>query len=191
MNKKLAVVLAALMMLSTTTFLAAGSPVSNDVTVETEGVTISTTETVEMDATTATTIITQYADTAVEAEDVTPVAVFVIDENSVMPADKKVTFTVEGVVDGDNVIALHLYNNEWVERAASVVNGKVVVNFGDAEHFSPIIIAKVETTTATTTTPYNGAHFATTLPKTGAVAVLPVAAMACLAGAVACGRKEK
>lgn len=30
-----------------------------------------------------------------------------------------------------------------------------------------------------------------TLPKTGAVAVLPVAAMACLAGAVVCGRKEK
>lgn len=198
MKKGLAVVLAALMMLSATTFLAAESPVNNDVEVKTEGVTIDENAGVTMTPTVVKTIFSQpTTKTTVKADDVTPVAVFVIDDSSVMPADKKVTFAVEGVTATDKVVALHFYDGVWVERAAEVVNGEVVVNFGDATHFSPIIIAKVAPQQwqiwGSHEIPVDGTTAApeATLPKTGAVAVLPVAAMACLAGAVVCGRKEK
>lgn len=180
--KKLAVVLAALMLLSTTTFLAATSPVGGIVS-ETTGVAVKEQTITDSEAVDA--MLEVVSDEEVEAWTV-------VELEGTVPADGKVTLAVEWVEEGDSIVALHFYNNTWVERPASVVNGKVVVDFSGAEHFSPVIIVKV---TPATLYPYLVNPYApagtTTLPKTGAVAVLPVAAMACLAGAVVCGRKEK
>lgn len=185
MKKKLAVVLTALMMLSTSTvFLAAGSP-DTGVKAETAGVEVTASETTEAEAKEAVVKVVEKAN----AE--TTEVVAVVELNGEVPEDGKVTLSVDGIEDGDDVVALHFYDGAWVERPASVVDGKVVVDFSGAEHFSPVVIAKVAAESNFyywVASPYGNA---TTLPKTGAVAVLPIAAMACAAGAVVCGRKEK
>lgn len=184
MNKKLAVVLAALMMLSTTTFLAAESPVAG-VTSETESVTVAAPTVTDSE------VVDAVEAVGAEEEDVVAVVELTLKDGETMPTT--VTLTVAGVEDGDAIKALHKYDGVWVERPAKVVDGKVVIDFTGADHFSPVIIVKVDATEGNNiyywlASPYGAAA---TLPKTGAVAVLPVAAMACLAGAVACGRKEK
>ena len=182
--KKLAVVLAALMMLSTTTFLAAGSPVGG-ITSDTAGVVVKEQTVTDSEAVDA--ILDVVDEDEVDAWTV-------VELEGAVPADKKVTLTVAWVGANDTVKALHKYDGTWVERPATVVNGKVVVDFTGADHFSPVVIVKVvPVTSGAIEEIVNGpvAGATATLPKTGAVAVLPVAAMACLAGAVVCGRNEK
>lgn len=160
--KKLAVVLAALMMLSTTTFLAAGSPVGG-VTSETTGVTVSEQTVTDSEA------VDAILDNGIKEDDVE--AWTVVELTGTVPADGKVTLDVTWVEAGDTVKALHFYDNAWKERPATVVNGKVVVDFTGAEHFSPVVIVKV--TPAPNMYYWLASPFNTAakLPKTGAVVV--------------------
>lgn len=183
MNKKLAVVLAALMMLSTTTFLAAGS-ISTTVTCEDENVVITTvSDEVKAEA---------EAKAAVEVGAGT-VVLDVVDVEG--EENVPMTLKIAGVKAGDVVYALHdCADHGWEVVDTKTGNGTVTFAL---HSFSTVAFVKVVATAPTTggvieeivNGPVLGATPA--LPKTGAVAVLPVAALACLAGAVACGRKEK
>lgn len=216
MKKRLAVVLAALMMLSTTTFLAVESPntnVSSDVATVTE---VSDATVIAAAPAAATALVGENATVAkvVEVTAAIDPAVGYID----------VPFTVTGFATGETLDVLHWNGTNWDNspEVLSFANGQAVVRFTS---LSPVAFVKVaapatpatpapqpeEKEEASALPPYNpnvwpwneiiareeaakaaqNAATDATLPKTGAVAVLPFAAMACLAGAVVCGRKEK
>ena len=213
MKKRLVVVLAALMMLSTTTFLAVESP-STNVTVKLfkgpEGVVLST------DTNTAD--LQNYLDDAAEAAaeanaDIVAMIDFDI-QNNTSGAAIEITVEIPVLTQGDTVNVYHY--DTLIATTTAGTNGSVTFNTPSG---SPFYFAKVATSapqpstndTTATLPPYNpnvwpwneiiareeaakaaqNAATDATLPKTGAVAVLPFAAMACLAGAVVCGRKEK
>lgn len=216
MKKRLAVVLAALMMLSTTTFLAAGSPVT---TVDPVTPNVQVTEVAAGTETAA----APAAATALVGENAT-VAKVVNVTAAIDPAVGfiDITFTVTGFAAGETLDVLHWNGTNWDNspEVLAFANGQATVRF---TNLSPVAFVKVAaaapapapqpSTNETTATlpPYNpnvwpwneiiareeaakaaqNAATDATLPKTGAVAVLPFAAMACLAGAVVCGRKEK
>lgn len=236
MKKRLAVVLAAIMMLSCTTVLAAPS-IQTDVAVDNVVASDGSTVTVTADTSAnATTELTQNLEAATDevAESVVVTGeaevevevVAMVKLTGTVPTNGSVDVTVEvnGVTAGEEFTVAHKKTSGAWEtlRGVSNANGKVTIE-GITE-FSPFYIAKVTVTPVapapapqpeadkeeSTLPPYNpnvwpwneiiareeaakAAQNAAdaTLPKTGAVAVLPVAAMACLAGAVVCGRKEK
>lgn len=89
----------------------------------------------------------------------------------------KVTFDVTGVVAGEKIYLLHeKANGTWeVIHPDKVEDGKVTATF---KSFSPVAVVKVPASA--------------TLPKTGApLAVLPIVALVCAAGAAGCARKVK
>lgn len=204
MKKRLAVVLAALMMLSTSTVFMAAESNATDVKVNyitQDGVAVEftvaeTTEAVvtEAEAEVATKVTTDEATSAeiLAAVDISLPAGMV----SMPTGGLDLTIDVAGVKAGDNIVVLHKAATGWELIApVSVADGKVVAHFNS---LSPVVIVKVtEEAPAADNSIYYwlaspfGAATTATLPKTGAVAVLPVAALACLAGAVVCGRKEK
>lgn len=213
MKKKIAVLLTAVMMLSCSTmFLAAGS-VSTDVkvptTVKTESGAV-VTVTANTDTTVAEAnlsvaedvlvdIIKEDAEVAKVAKDAEVFAM--VDIDAVIPDGESIelTFTLPGVEDGQYVVVMHYDEVEgeidtyWL---AEVVNGTVTI--GDVTSCSPFYFAKA---TAPAQQPVQGGQIwgsheipttgAATLPKTGAPVVLPFAALACVAGAVVCGRKSR
>lgn len=89
-----------------------------------------------------------------------------------------ITFLVDGIKASDDgkIFILHEKDNGyWETISAKVEEGKVTATFSS---LSPVAIVKVADT-------------ATTLPKTGAPVVLPVVALICAAGAAGCAKKVK
>lgn len=237
MKKRLAIVLAALMMLSTTTVLANPS-IDTDVEVDSaitsggSGVSVNV-ENSDEATTKLTTNLENVADevakdvVVADGAKVEVKVVAMVSLTGYVPNGETVdvTVTVTSAKEDDVFTVAHLKDNgEWENlRGVSTEDGYVTIE--GITSFSPFYITKVTVTAAapapapqpstneTTATlpPYNpnvwpwneiiareeaakaaqNAATDATLPKTGAVAVLPFAAMACLAGAVVCGRKEK
>lgn len=189
MNKKLAVVLAALMMLTSTTFLAneSGNTVDNSLT---DGYVAN-----DISAIVPEDVVEEAEELAVGTTDKKAELLAVYDVQG--ETGKPVKVAVAGVKKGDNIVVLHWDVDAQKWESASVSN--VIVEDGAVTatyaKLSPVAFVKVTAAVAggvieeLVNGPVLGATPA--LPKTGAVAVLPVAALACLAGAVACGRKEK
>ena len=102
---------------------------------------------------------------------------------------------VANVKAGDTVVVLHILadGTDEVLDAEVVADGEIIIK--GVKSFSPFYIMKVtEVPAQGVTWPIYGSPAATpetTLPKTGAPVVLPFAALACVAGAVVCGRKAK
>lgn len=231
MKKKIAVVLAALMMLSCTPVFAAGS-VSTDVDVEIEhDEDMDVSGILQIDPAQDSSAMTelkanQEAGTTVankvvaEGKKAEVVAMVIMQGN--IPDGKEISliFTVNGVQVGDKIVVSHLRsdNGKWETFDGNVIAaGKVKID--GVDNLSPFYIAKVVDdpdyvpapennlndlsnilhhysstaaaagNTTTTTTPV--VDSTATLPKTGAPVVLPFAALACVAGAVVCGRKAK
>lgn len=180
--KKLAALLAALMVLSCgTTVLAANSATAEDLSKE-----------VKAEATTA--VDASGAAVKVELKATTPEVkeaavkeavakekgsqVVALVEVSVPAGTGKVsiTFDVPSVKAGDKLYLLHQKADKtWeVIHPDKVVDGKVTATFTS---LSPVAIVEVPADT--------------TLPKTGAPVVLPVVALICAAGAVGCAKKVK
>ncbi|MBQ6811735.1 MAG: hypothetical protein IJP06_01345 [Agathobacter sp.] len=209
MKKSLAVVLAALMMLSTTTFLAneSGNSADNSLTPGYKAEEVATPAEIQTKA--LETALKEVSDVDVETAEI--LAIYDI----IGTPGNPVTVAVPDVNKGDIVVVLHWDYVAQVWESASVSNvvvedGKVTATYAA---LSPVAFIKVTEAKAATPTlpPYNpnvwpwneiiareeaakaAQNVATdaTLPKTGAVVVLPFAAMACLAGAVVCGRKSK
>lgn len=96
----------------------------------------------------------------------------------------KVTFNLEGVKAGENIVLLHQKHDGTWETIIpdSVGDGEITATFTS---LSPVAIVKVEVPKTEAGTDGEKA------PKTGVLPVLPAAALVCAAGAVACGRKAK
>jgi len=198
MKKKLAVVLAAFMMLSCTTVLAAPS-IDTNVKVETakteSGVVVAVTAETTPEAKAK--LETNKAEAIKRAETSKAEVVAMVSLTGTVPAGEKVdvTVSVASAKKGETFKVEHLKSsdNTW-ETLNGVSNADGYVTIKGISEFSPFYIAKVDTSTNANSWLYYvnaNPYGAATLPKTGAVAVLPVVAMACLAGAVVCGRKEK
>ena len=172
--KKFAAVLASLLVLACgTTALAAPSAdaeaLAKVVKVETEGVTVT-----EVKAEVVTEAKTEAAKVDAKAE------VLALVEVSTTGA-KTITFAIDGVKAGDNIVVLHKDAVKgWEKIAADKVKveaGKVTVTF---ESLSPVAFVKVA-----------AAEGGATIPPTGAPVVLPVVALICAAGAAGCAKKVK
>ena len=109
---------------------------------------------------------------------VTAAIVAVVDvalSNHTPGEEVSLTFSVDSVKAGESIIILHEKSAGVWERITpdAVADGKVTATFTS---FSPIAIVKVAATTE----------------KTGVtLSLLPLAAIACAAGAVVCGKKSK
>jgi len=206
MKKRLVVVLAALMMLSTTTVLANPSietvtGVSGaDASGNSIALTVNNTDTV-LEDNKATAI--SKAENDLNGDVIAMVNI----EGTLSGVDNKITVFVASVQSGETYKVLHYTGTEWLTHDAVVyVSGQLTIL--DVDSLSPFYIVKVNPAPAApapapeaekapivwiygSAAPAATETPAATLPKTGAVAVLPFAAMACLAGAVVCGRKEK
>lgn len=83
------------------------------------------------------------------------------------------TFAVEGVKAGDNIVILHKAATGWETiKADKVEDGKVTATFTS---LSPVAIVKLP---------------AGVSKDTGVVTVLPIVAIACVAGIAGCVKKE-
>ena len=208
MKKKLMVLLAALMVLgSTTTALAAGSVTSGDLSKEESSIeNVADMTEAEAEVLAEKLVIAEDAITAPEGVTVTveQVTATVLKEAAAQAAeaienitvadDMKVTAAIAAIMDlnveftgeevtltfavpeikaGERIIVLHKGVNGWEEIAGAVAGeGTVTATFTS---FSPIAIVKV----------------AATAEKTGVVSVLPMIALAGLAGAAVCGKKSR
>lgn len=111
----------------------------------------------------------------------------IVDVTATIPEGAKsvdVTFAVDGVKAGDNIVVLHQKaDGKWETLPiVKVEDGKVTATFTS---FSPVVVVKAKAAAS------NGTEGATS-PKTGApVSALPVLAMLCAAGVVVFGRKVK
>lgn len=112
-------------------------------------------------------------------------AVVEIEASKIPAGGLDIDISVAGVKAGDNILVLHWNGSIWEQiKPSAVSDGVICVHFNS---LSPVAIVKVPevTTTATTTA-------APTSPKTGATApILAVIAMLSLAGVAVCGRKVK
>lgn len=202
MKKRLAAVLAAMMVLAmSTTVFAAGSTTTttatntkvdataaaavanvNGVECFAPGVTVSSAP-VESATTVAN---AQVAAKSVDSA-ATTLAVMEIKADKIPAGGIDINIGVAGIKPGDNILVLHWTGSIWEQITPSAVSDNVI-----CAHFnslSPVAIVKLPdvTTTATETTPA-----APTSPKTGATApILAVLAMISLAGVAVCGRKVK
>lgn len=204
MKKKIAVVLTALMMLSCSTMFLAAESIDTNVTVS--GVVASDGKTYEVEVKNdATTLENNKAEAIKRAEMNNADVVAMVCLEGTIPAGTSLDITVDVVsaVKGDVYKVEHLKSsdNKWETLdAVSPADGKVTIK--GVTEFSPFYIAKVDTTATNAGGQIWGSHEipttdtttttdATTLPKTGVPVVLPFAAVACVAGAVVCGRKAK
>ena len=198
MKKKLAAVLAALMVLTVgTTVFAAPSTDTTDTTVtkaaESVGTVTSSTpgvENVKVTTVASADVVTdagKVAATVAKSSNAKEEVLGVVEINATLPTGgADLVIAVSGVKAGDNIVVLHYSSakNEWEKLTPkSVADGKIVVHF---DSLSPVAIVRMSPVAAATTpaTP--------TSPKTGtAFPVLAILAIVCAAGVVVCGRKVK
>lgn len=196
MKKKLAAVLAALMVLTVgTTVFGAQSTTTTDTTVtkaaESVGtVTSSTATDIKVTTVASADVVTdagKEAATVAKSSNAKEEVLGVVEINATLPtggADLEIA--VSGVKAGDNIVVLHYLSAEkkWEKLTPkSVADGKIVVHF---DSLSPVAVVRMSPVAAATTpaTP--------TSPKTGtAFPVLAILAIVCAAGVVVCGRKVK
>lgn len=183
MKKTVVSLLAALMVFAITTpVLASPSKTAEDAAkpvtgvVTEDGVELEVSQVVES---VVADVYAQVEETQDEESEVVAIVEVSLPEGTEIPeAGIAVTFAVEGIVEGDNVYLLHgLDDGTWeVIEADEVKDGEVTATFTS---FSPVAVIKV-------------APAEEESPKTGApLAVMPLVALACAAGAARCARKVK
>ena len=171
--KKLAGVLAALMILSCgSVVFAANSSSASDLAKDVKATT-STGAAVTIEAVSET-VKEDAVKTAVEKS--AKSNVLALAEVSVTGAEgATITFEVAGVTATSNIYLLHNNGTKWdVIHPDKVEDGKVTATF---KSLSPVAIVEIPTSE--------------TLPKTGATLVLPAMALICAAGAVVSAKKVK
>lgn len=189
MKRKIAGLLAALMVLSVgTTAFAASTDTEDIVTpVSVEGVAVSA---VKAPAGLIKEVVKVKDDVAATAkaeadktEGASLLAVMDIVTNYEPGKPVEITFSVEGINEGDNIQVLHFTNGEWEKvDVSSVGKGTVTAKFTS---LSPVAIVKLPATN-------NGGTDGNKAPATGSTApVAAVLAMICLAGVAVCGKKVK
>lgn len=181
MKKRMAAVLAALMMLScATTVFAAPSATASDVA---DGVKVVSKAGYEVVVEEVTAKVTNSATKAAAKvnKDADVIAVF---EVEVPKAKGKVTLTFEvaGIKASDNIVVLHYNGKKWETiDPDKVEKGKITATFTS---LSPIAIVELPAENAK-------ADGGEKSPATGMPVVLPFVACICAAGAVGCARKVK
>lgn len=175
MKKKIAAVLAALLVLSCgTTVLAANSSTAKELAKDVKA----TSTTVEVTVTEASEETAKEAVKEALAENAKSNVLALVEVSVPAGTTGKVTITFEvpNVKADANIYLLHQKADKtWeVIHPDKVEAGKVTATFSS---LSPVAIVEIPATE--------------TLPKTGAPVVLPVAALICAAGAVGCARKVK
>lgn len=182
MKKKMVALFAALMVLSMTTpVLAAPSVTAGDIAKPVEkAVAVVDGKQVELtvEKVEGKTLETVYEKVEKKTDSVVAVVDISLPAGVKIPAEGiSITFDVDGIVAGDKVYLLHgKADGTWETITPSkVADGKITATFTS---LSPVAIVKVAG--------------AATSPKTGApLAVAPLVAIVCAAGAVGCARKIK
>lgn len=189
MKKKLACLLTALTVLSCAVpvFAAPSSTATQpkvEATTSVEGVSVAVQQEVAETVRTEAAAEAQKAAAAVSADTKATVLAVVeinLTEGSIPEGGLELTIKAEGVKAGENIVLLHQKADGTWETItpSSVKDGEIVAKFTS---LSPVAIVKLEAPKT---------EEAPKAPKAGASLVLPMAALVCAAGAVACGRKAK